>query len=72
MPRKEESPESITYVQPFAQFMRWNNADDDYILKEIHNKNIMSQEDENKALTEMLQLYVDLKTAQQQKIKWIH
>jgi len=66
-PKEEENPDLITYLQPFVQFMRWDHADADYFLKEIHNKNIMSQEDENKALTEMLQSYVDLKTAQQQK-----
>ena len=63
-PKEEENPDLITYLQPIVQFMRWDHADADYFLKEIHNKNIMSQEDENKALTEMLQSYVDLKTAQ--------
>jgi len=67
VPKEEENPNLISYLQPFVQYMRWDHADADYFLKEIHNKNIMTQEDENNALTEMLQSYVDLKTAQQQK-----
>jgi len=66
-PKEEENPNLIAYLQPFVQFMRWDHADAEYFIKEIHNKNIMAQEDENNALSEMLQSYVDMKAAQQQK-----
>jgi len=62
-----ENPSLITYLQPFVQFIRWDHGDADYFLKEIHNKNIMTQEDENNALVEMLQSYVEFKGVQQQR-----
>lgn len=64
---EKETQSLVTYLQPFFQFVRWDHGDAEFFLKEVRNKNIMSLEDENNALLEMLQSYVDLKSVQQQK-----
>merc|ERR1712061_267319 len=51
-PKEEENPNLIAYLQSFVLEV----YDAEYFIKEIHNKNIMTQES-----------YVDMKAAQQQK-----
>jgi len=63
-PNEEGNPDLITYLEIFLQFMRWDHADVEHFLEEMHNKIIKSHEDENKALIESLQSYVDTETAQ--------
>lgn len=58
-PKEPEIPNLVTPLQPFMRFIKWDHGDAEFFLKEVRNKNIMMQEDENRALTMMLQSYVD-------------
>ena len=49
----------ITSLEPFIKYVRWESKDADYFLKSIHGNNIMTEENENAAMSNMLQSFID-------------
>lgn len=48
-------------LQPFVRHIHWDHGDAEFFLKEVRNKNVLSEEAENVALTEMLKSFVERK-----------
>jgi len=48
-------------LQPFVSHIHWDHGDAEFFLKEVRNKNVLSEEAENVALTEMLKSFVERK-----------
>merc|ERR1712110_1244260 len=65
--KEVEKPNLITPLQPFIKYIHWDHGDAEFFLKEVHNNMIMSEEDENHAMAEMLQSYVEKKPLTQTK-----
>jgi len=63
----EEKPNLIPSLQPFIKYIHWDHADADFFLKEVRNNNIMTEDEENVAMGEMLRSFVDRKPAQNGK-----
>lgn len=66
-PKEPEQPNLVTPLQPFMKFIRWDHSDAEFFLKEVRNCKIMMEEDENRALTQMLQSFVDMGAARYTK-----
>lgn len=64
---KEEKPNLIPSLQPFIKYIHWDHGDADFFLEEVHNNSIMTEEDENVAMGEMLKSYVERKPTAQAK-----
>jgi len=63
----EEKPNLIPSLQPFIKYIHWDHADADFFLKEVRNNKIMTEDEENVAMGEMLRSFVERKPAQQTK-----
>jgi len=63
----EEKPNLIPSLQPFIKYIHWDHADAEFFLKEIRNNKIMTEEEENAAMGEMLRSFVDKKPANSTK-----
>merc|ERR1711894_745328 len=63
----EEKPNLIPSLQPFIKYIHWDHADADFFLNEVRNNNIMTEDEENVAMGEMLRSFVDRKPAQNTK-----
>merc|ERR1712115_600818 len=59
----EEKPNLIPSLQPFIKYIHWDHADAEFFLKEVRNNKIMTEEEENVAMGEMLRSFVDKKPA---------
>ncbi len=59
-PEKEKQPDVnlIKPLQNFMKFLSWEKADAEYFLKSVRGRTIMSEEDENKAMAQILQSFV--------------
>merc|ERR1712109_392690 len=57
----EEKPNLIPSLQPFIKYIHWDHADAEFFLKEVRNNKIMTEEEENVAMGEMLRSFVDKK-----------
>jgi hypothetical protein len=64
---KEQKPNLIPSLQPFIKYIHWDHGDADFFLKEVRDNFIMTEEDENVAMGEMLKSFVDRKPVQQMK-----
>ena len=49
----------IKSLEPFIKYIKWESTDADYFLKTIRGNNIMTQEHENLAMSNMLQSFLD-------------
>merc|ERR1712112_114682 len=63
----EEKPNLIPSLQPFIKYIHWDHADAEFFLKEVRNNKIMTEEEENVAMGEMLRSFVDKKPANSTK-----
>merc|ERR1712112_282522 len=63
----EEKPNLIPSLQPFIKYIHWDHSDAEFFLKEVRNSKIMTEEEENVAMGEMLRSFVDKKPAQSGK-----
>merc|ERR1712112_561611 len=63
----EEKPNLIPSLQPFIKYIHWDHADAEFFLKEVRNNKIMTEEEENVAMGEMLRSFVDKKPTQSGK-----
>merc|ERR1712088_1211963 len=64
---KDEKPNLIPSLQPFIKYIHWDHADADFFLKEVRNNKIMTEDEENVAMGEMLRSFVERKPSQQTK-----
>merc|ERR1712212_141383 len=58
----EDKPAEVNLIDPLkslVQYVKWEQGDAAYYLKEIRGKPILSMEAENNAMTQMLQAFVD-------------
>lgn len=66
----EEKPvvevDLILALQHFVKYLQWDHTDAPYYLNEVRGKLILSEEDQNGAMTDMLQSFVDYTGKQQQ------
>ena len=46
-------------LEPFIKYVRWESRDADYFLKTVRGNNIMTEENENAAMSNMLQSFID-------------
>jgi len=46
-------------LSPFAQYLQWDRGDAEYFLKTVRNKKVMTEEDENKAMVQILRSFVE-------------
>lgn len=58
-PQELEEINLISALEKLVKYLKWDQTDAAYYLKEIRGHLIMSQEAQNEALTEMLQSFVD-------------
>lgn len=65
--KEPEKPNLITPLQPFIKYIHWDHGDAEFFLKEVRNNRIMTEADENNAMAEMLQSYVEMKPVTQTK-----
>ncbi len=49
----------VKLLQNYMKFIVWEKADAEYFLKNVRKHRIMSDEDENKAMAQILQSFVD-------------
>lgn len=49
----------VKSLEPFIKYVRWENKDADYFLKTVHGNNIMTEENENAVMANMLQSFID-------------
>jgi len=56
----------ILALQHFVKYLQWDHTDAPYYLSEVRGKLILSEEDQNGAMTDMLQSFVDYTGKQQQ------
>merc|ERR1712112_67512 len=63
----EEKPNLIPSLQPFIKYIHWDHSDAEFFLKEVRNSKIMTEEEENVAMGEMLRSFVDKKPTQSGK-----
>ena len=55
----EQDINLIKSLEPFIKYVRWESKDADYFLKNVHGNNIMTEENENAAMSHMLQSFID-------------
>jgi len=56
-----EEPQELDYVaklEKFVKFINWDHTDAPYYLKEVRGKKVLSTEDQNEAMTKMLESFV--------------
>merc|ERR1712109_54274 len=56
-----EEPQEYDYVERlgrFVKFITWDHTDAPYYLKEVRGKKVLSTEDQNEAMTKMLESFV--------------
>merc|ERR1712038_2029149 len=56
-----EEPQEYDYVERlgrFVKFINWDHTDAPYYLKEVRGKKVLSTEDQNEAMTKMLESFV--------------
>merc|ERR1711894_542549 len=58
-PVEVEEIDLIPSLEKLVTFLKWDHTDAPYYLKEVRSHQIMSQEAQNEALTQMLQSFVD-------------
>ena len=49
----------VKSLEPFIKYVRWESRDADYFLKTVRGNNIMTDENENAAMSNMLQSFID-------------
>ena len=49
----------VKSLEPFIKYVRWESRDADYFLKTVRGNNIMTEENENTAMSNMLQSFID-------------
>ena len=49
----------VKSLEPFIKYVRWESRDADYFLKTVRGNNIMTEENENAAMSNMLQSFID-------------
>merc|ERR1712043_3685 len=70
-PKVEEVPELdyVSKLEKFVEFINWDHTDAAYYLKEVRPKKILSKENQNDAMTKMLESFVAYDGKQQFKIQ---
>jgi len=59
--KTEEEPSEqdlVAEIQPFVKYITWDHTDAEYYLKEVKEKLALSMEDQNLAMTQMLESFV--------------
>ena len=59
VPKPEPEINLLKSLEPFIKYVRWENKDADYFLKNVHGHNMMNEENENAAMASMLQSFID-------------
>ena len=59
LPKPEPEIDLLKSLSPFIKYVRWENKDADYFLKNVHGHNMMTEENENAAMASMLQSFID-------------
>ena len=49
----------VKHLEPFIKYVKWESTDADYFLKTVRGHNIMTEENENAAMAQMLQSFID-------------
>ena len=49
----------VKSLEPFIKYVRWESRDADYFLQTVRGNNIMTEENENAAMSNMLQSFID-------------
>ena len=49
----------VKSLEPFIKYVRWESRDAEYFLKTVRGNNIMTEENENAAMSNMLQSFID-------------
>merc|ERR1711894_762725 len=70
-PKVEEVPELdyVSKLEKFVEFINWDHTDAAYYLKEVRPKKILSKENQNDAMTKMLESFVAYDGKQQFQIQ---
>merc|ERR1711909_201814 len=70
-PKEEEVPELdyVSKLEKFVEFINWDHTDAAYYLKEVRPKKILSKENQNDAMTKMLESFVAYDGKQQFQIQ---
>lgn len=55
----EQEIDLVKSLEPFIKHVRWENKDADYFLKSVHGHKIMTEENENTVMANMLQSFID-------------
>lgn len=58
-PAPEQDINLVKSLEPFIKYVRWESKDADYFLKTVHGNNMMTEENENAAMSHMLQSFID-------------
>lgn len=66
--KSEPSASLIEPLQPFVKHIHWDHGDAEFFLKDVHAKNILSEEAENVALEEMLKSFIQRKPIGREQI----
>ena len=57
--KPEQEIDLLKSLEPFIKYVRWENKDADYFLKNVHGNKMMTEENENAAMANMLQSFID-------------
>ena len=57
--KPEQDIDLLKSLEPFIKYVRWENKDADYFLKNVHGHKMMTEENENAAMASMLQSFID-------------
>ena len=57
--KPEQEIDLLKALEPFIKYVRWENKDADYFLKNVHGHKMMTEENENAAMASMLQSFID-------------
>ena len=57
--KPEQDIDLLKALEPFIKYVRWENKDADYFLKNVHGHKMMTEENENAAMASMLQSFID-------------
>ena len=57
--KPEQEIDLLKSLEPFIKYVRWENKDADYFLKNVHGNKMMTEENENAAMASMLQSFID-------------
>merc|ERR1712150_32152 len=58
VPEEIQEYDYVAKLEKFVKFINWDHTDAPYYLKEVRPKKVLSTEDQNEAMTKMLESFV--------------